>query len=124
MNENVEPPVTLLDLGDELLEPVESCEVSRVGRGGRAETRDGRLQLAVWKIDARHRGAGAEERLGAREPDPPLGAGDERHAPVEPPGDRGGSTHRRATIASISTGMSKGRWGTPTEVRAPRLSVP
>ena len=83
--------------------------------------------VQLGQVDARHPRTGADECLGAGQPDAPLRTRDEGDAPVEPPRPGGGSrprAHRRATIASISTGMSNGRCGTPTDVRAPRLSWP
>ena len=87
------------------------------------EALDRCFELAARQIDAGDPRAGGDERLGAGEADAPLRAGDKRDAAVEPP--RSGSrlrsaAHRSATIASTSTGMSNGRCGTPTDVRAAR----
>ena len=122
LDEDVEPAVALDDLGDERLRALDLGEVRRVSRRGVAEPRDRRLELAVRQVDARDPRARRDERLGAREADPALRARDERDLPVEPP--RLGPAHASATTASTSTGMSNGRCGTPTDVRAARRSGP
>ncbi len=123
VDEDVEPAVLPDDVGDEAPGLLDLGEIGGVGRGARPEPLDRGLELAARQVDAGHPRAGADERLGARQPDAPLRAGDQRDTPVEPP--RSGSrlrsaAHRSPTIASISTGMSNGRCGTPTDVRAPR----
>ena len=126
-DEDVEPLVAPDDVGDEILGPVDLPEIRDVSRGGGAKALDRRSQLTVRKVHARHLGTGVDECLGAGQADAPLGARDEGDTPVEPPRPRGdgrSDAHRRAMTASISTGMSNGRCGTPTDVRAPRLSRP
>ena len=117
--------MVLHDIADEPLDSVEVGEICRVGRGGFAETPDSRFQLASREIDTRDPGPGPDECLSACEPDAALRTRDEGHAPIEPPRVEGGlRAHRTATTASTSTGMSNGRWGTPTDVRAARRSGP
>ena len=115
------------DVGDEAPGPLDLREIGGMDGGARPEPLDHRLELIAGQVDAGDPGPGAQEGLGTREPNSPLRARDERDLPVESP--RSGrcarrDAHRSPTIASISTGMSKGRCGTPTEVLAPRLSRP
>ena len=127
VDEDVEPTVASEDVCDQLLGSIDEGEIRGVGRGRGPETLYRRLQLAVREVDARHVGSRVDECPGTSKADAPLGARDERDAPVEPPRpgrDVGVHTHRSAMTVSISTGMSNGRCGTPTDVRAPRQSAP
>ena len=121
-DEDVEPAVAVDDLRDERFRVLDLGEIRRVRRRSRPEPRDRRVEVAVRQVDARDARPGRDERLGAREADPALRARDERDLPVEPP--RSGRTHASAMTASTSTGMSNGRCGTPTDVRAARRSGP
>jgi len=116
-DKHVEAALTLEHVGDEPLRTRDLREIRRMRRGSKSEPLDCRLELGVREIDAGDVSAGGDERLGAGVADPALRPGDERDSAFE-------ATHASATIASTSTGMSNGRCGTPTDVRAARRSSP
>ena len=115
--------MALDDLGDERLRPLDLGEIGRMRRRGVAEPRDRGFEVAVRQVDARDARSGRDERLGAREADPALRARDERDACRRAATPRA-PVHASAMTASTSTGMSNGRCGTPTDVRAARRSGP
>ena len=93
-------------------------------RRGRPQPFDRALERSARKIDARDPRAGGHERLGAGEADTALCPRHQSDAAVEPPRLGSGVGHDSAMIASTSTGMSNGRCGTPTDVRAASRSSP
>ena len=127
VDEDVEPTVAGEDVCDQLLGSARRGRDPRHGPTPRA--RAARPPAPARRPEGRRtrRAAPAATNASAQARPMPRWApvtSATRPSSLHVPGGSGVHTHRSAMTASISTGMSNGRCGTPTDVRAARRSAP